>query len=289
MSRNKNRLGSTRKDSNPPPHNILQNNQDEQSTGALSFVVPTEFVDLPSGGRFYPEGHPLHAQECVEIKQMTAKEEDILTSRALLKKGIALDRVIESVIIKKGIKPLDLLIGDRNAIIVATRVSGYGHEYTTNVTCPQCNSAQKYDFDLNEAAVYHGEDIDQLEVTDHDDGTFSTILPRSAFDVRFRLLTGRDEKVLVESVERARKRKGPEKNITTQLANMVVSINGEDDRHTVSEAVEGLPSLDARHLRLSYKLAAPNIDLSQHFECEECGHEETMEVPLTADFFWSDR
>ena len=125
---------------------------------------------------------------------MTAKEEDILTSRTLLKKGVALDRVIESVMVNKGINPSDLLIGDRNAIIVATRVSGYGSEYTTSVTCPSCTNTQKYNFDLNESAIYHGEDAHELDLVDHEDGTFSTTLPRSGFEVCFRLLTGRDEK-----------------------------------------------------------------------------------------------
>ncbi len=289
MSRNKNRLGSTQKDAKLPPQTVLQDTESAPSSGGLSFVVPTEFIDLPSGGRFYPEGHPLHGQECIEIKQMTAKEEDILTSRALLKKGIALDRVIESVIITKGVNPQDLLIGDRNAIIVATRVSGYGQEYVTTVTCPQCSHGQKYAFDLNENMVYHGEDLADLDVTEHDSGIFSTTLPRSGFEVGFRLLTGRDEKSMVDITERNRKKRGGEKAITTQLSSIIVSINGETNPHTIAQAIEVLPSMDSRHLRAAYKLAAPNIDLSQHFECEECGHEQDMEVPLTADFFWPDR
>jgi len=285
LSRNKNRVGSNKTAGSAPPQHIMQNHDG----GGLSFVIPTEFVDLPSMGKFYPEGHPLHAQDSIEIKQMTAKEEDILTSRSLLKKGVALDRVIESVIMNKSVNPSDLLIGDRNAIIVATRVSGYGNEYATNVTCPNCAHTQKYEFDLNESTIYHGENAQDLQITDHGDGTFSTVLPRSNFDVRFRLLTGRDEKTLSQQAESGRKSRGLEKNITTQLKNMIVSINNEDNRQVIGQGIELLPSLDARHLRTAYKLAAPNIDLSQYFECEECGHEETMEVPLTADFFWPDR
>ena len=286
MSRNKNRVGSAQHESGAPPQQVMQDNN---NGGGLSFVMPTEFVDLPSMGRFYPEGHPLHAQGSIEIKQMTAKEEDILTSRSLLKKGIALDRVIESVIMDKSVNANDLLIGDRNAIIVATRVSGYGSEYLTNVACPDCGHSQKYEFDLNASSVYRGEDIQHLQLTDHQDGTFSTTLPRSGFQVRFRLLTGHDEKTLIQGAESSRKNRGVEKNITSQLRNMVVSINGEENPNIISQGIEVLPSMDARHLRQAYKLAAPNVDLSQYFECVECGHEETMEVPLTADFFWPDR
>ena len=126
MSRNKNRTGMGEipkpEASNPPPQVMNQG----QSENPFSFVVPTEFVELPSKGIFYPENHPLHAKETIEIKQMTAKEEDILTSRALLKKGVALDRVISSIIMNKNISTNDLLVGDRNAILIAARVSGYG-------------------------------------------------------------------------------------------------------------------------------------------------------------------
>jgi hypothetical protein len=287
LSRNKNRVGANQPDISSPPQHVMQNNSNESD--GFSFVVPTEFVDLPSGGRYYPEGHPLCGEECIEIKQMTAKEEDILSSRTLLKKGIALDRVIESLIVNKSVDPQSLLIGDRNAIIIATRVSGYGNEYMTGVVCPNCGHNQKYTFDLNDSAVYHGDDVHTLEVSDHEDGTFSVVLPRTQATIQFRLLTGRDEKALLENAEAARKRRAPERSITTQLCNMIVSVNGDDDRKLIMHAVENIPSLDSRHLRMAYKLAAPNIDLSQHFECEECSHEEIMEVPLTADFFWPDR
>ena len=286
MSRNKNRVGSSQSDNSSPPQPAAQSNSNENV--GFSFVVPTEFVDLPSGGRYYPEGHPLHGEECIEIKQMTAKEEDMLTSRTLLKKGVALDRVIESLITNKSVDPHNLLIGDRNAIIVATRVSGYGNEYLTTVACPSCGQNQKYSFDLNDSKVYHGEDIDNMDVTDNQDGTFSVELPRTRLMVQFRLLTGRDEKKMVKSVEQARKGRGLEKNVTTQLTNMIVSINDETDRKIITHMVDNIPSLDSRHLRMAYKLAAPNIDLTQQFECQECDHESEMEVPLTADFFWPD-
>ena len=132
MSRNKDRVGGTkRRDTSPPPQ-VTQ----PADGGGFAFVVPTEFVELPSGGRFYADGHPLHGVESIEIRQMTAKEEDILTSRTLLKKGVALDRVIKNIIVDGRVDPDSLLVGDRNAIIVSMRVSGYGNDYTTKVACP---------------------------------------------------------------------------------------------------------------------------------------------------------
>ena len=163
MSRNKDRLGGSQHQDTQPP----------AQTGGFSFVVPTEFVELPSQGRFYPQGHPLHGQDSIEIRQMTAKEEDMLTSRTLLKKGVALDRVISSLIVNKAIDPDSLLVGDRNAIIISTRVSGYGNMYETKVSCPACGTTQEYSFDLNQANIYDGEDARDLGVKTNDDAATS--------------------------------------------------------------------------------------------------------------------
>jgi transcription elongation factor Elf1 len=236
--------------------------------GLMSFVVPTEFVELPSGGRYYPQGHPLHNQETIEIKHMTAREEDLLTSRALLKKGLALDRLLESVIIDKKIRASDLLVGDRNAILISTRISGYGPDYDTKITCPSCGTQQDYEFDLSNIDVY---------------------VPRTKLEVTYRLLNGHDEKNFINQVENARKTKKEERTITRQLKSFIVSVNGDATQKSINYVAENLPSIDARHLRTVQRLSTPNIDLIRNFECDSCGHEELLEVPLTADFFWPDR
>jgi hypothetical protein len=276
LSRNRDRLGGSQHQDTQPP----------AQTGGFSFVVPTEFVELPSQGRFYPESHPLHGQDSIEIRQMTAKEEDMLTSRTLLKKGVALDRVISSLIVNKAIDPDSLFVGDRNAIIVATRVSGYGNIYETKVTCPNCSTTQEYSFDLNQANIYDGSEARDLGVQTNDDGTFNVTLPRTGVDVQFRLLNGRDEKSFLSGLQSDKKTK-TEKNITRQIAAIVVSLNGDSSMQAKQYFIDNVPSIDSRHLRLAYRLAAPNVDLTQHFECVECSHEQDMEVPLSADFFWS--
>ena len=285
MSRNNNdRLGAHQPASGPSPSQMIQN-----ENHGFSFVVPTEFVELPTGGRYYPENHPLHNQESIEIKQMTAKEEDMLTSQTLLRKGVALERVLSSLIMDKSINTDTLFVADKNAIIIATRISGYGNEYLTNVNCPQCTVAQKYSFDLNSVKVYNGEDRDELGVTDNDNGTFSVILPKTEVNVTFRLLTGHDEKLLVSGMEKDKKSKTHERNVTRQIAYMVLAVNGDSSPQSIQYFVENIPAIDARHLRTAYKAASPNIDLTQTFVCSECDHEQDMEVPLSADFFWPDQ
>jgi rubrerythrin len=289
LSRNKNRTGMappTPENNGPPPQVLTQQ---AQSENPFSFVVPTEFVELPSKGRFYPEGHPLHNEDTIEVKQMTAKEEDLLTSRALLKKGVALERLISSIIVNKTINPGTLLVGDRNAILISARVSGYGSEYVTKVTCPACSATQENHFDLNDASVYDGTDLLESEATQDENGTFTTVLPKTKIEVTFKLLNGTDERSLLTQMENARKRKKDENNVTRQLKQFVVAVNGDTEQKNINFVVDNMPTADARHLRMVYKIATPNVDLTQNFECVECGHEQDMEVPLTADFFWPDR
>ena len=283
MSRNKDRVGSGPKVASPPTP-VLQGDGN-----AFSFVIPTEFVDLPSQGNFYSPDHPLHGKDCVEIKQMTAKEEDILTSRTLLKKGVALERVIASLIVDKNIDPDSLLIGDKNAIIIATRVAGYGADYTTSVNCPECGVAQSYCFNLNTATIVHGGELETYDVIHNENGTFNVTLPNTGLVITFKMLTSKDEKNLLQGVTTDRKKKDMERNVTRQLAQIIVAVNESSEPQVVNYVVENLPSLDARHLRLAYRDVAPHVDLTQIFECSECDYAQEMEVPLTADFFWPDR
>ena len=255
------------------------------SAGPLSFVTPTEFVDLPSKGEFYPTGHPLHRQDTVEIRYMTAKEEDILTSRTLLKKGLVIDRLIESILVNKNIASKDLLIGDKNAIIVAARITGYGEEYQTKVNCPSCGAYVEYSFDLSEAKIVNSETSEGMTKTE--DGTFITRLPRLDVDVEVKLLTGHDEEYLAKSAASKKKHKLADSLLTDQFRRYIVSVNGETNRTVINSLIENMPASDSRYLRRQYQSVVPNIDLTQEFECDNCWLEQLMEVPFTADFFWS--
>lgn len=290
MSRNSNRIGAPTGAEAPDQAPPQQQQMLENPTSGFSFVVPTEFVELPSEGRYYPESHPLYGQSTIELRQMTAKEEDILTSRTLIRKGVALDRVISSLIVDRRINPDSILVGDRNAMVVAIRTSAYGNIYETKVSCPACGAQQEYAFDLNDKQIYSGEDADIMDVMDNNDGTFNTVLPKTKVEVRFKLLTGNDEKKLLNGVESDRKSKNKqEKNVTRQLKNFIVSVNEDETIKAINYVVENMPSSDAHHLRTAYQNANPNVDLSQIFECESCSHEQLMEVPLTVDFFWPKR
>ena len=288
MSRNRDRLGGTQDINTGAGTPPTQNTNDQG--GSFSFVVPTTFVELPSRGKYYVETHPLHNADTIEIKHMTAKEEDILTSRALLKKGVALDRVIQNLIVDKSINADYLLTGDRNAIVIAARIAAYGAEYETKVACPACDATQEYSFNLIEAKSHEGEASDNLEVVDHGDGTFEVELPMTKVNVTFKLLTGMDEKRVIEyATSRKGKTKGVENNVTTQLASIIVAVNGDSSGAARKYLIENMPSMDSRHLRFAHRVATPNVELAETFTCAECDFTQEMEVPLTADFFWPKR
>ncbi len=267
-----------------------QDDNSAVSTSALSFVVPTEIVELPSKGMFYPPEHPLHGKDTLEIRYMTAKDEDTLTNQSLLKKGLALEKVLQDIIIDKSILLDDVLIGDKNAIIVAARKSAYGAEYETKVTCPSCGKVQQHLFDLNECSVTEPVDLSTLEEQDvkmTEWGTFLISLPVSKLVVELKLLTSKDETFLAKKIREAQQNKKEiDSVLSTQLRMMIKSINAVSDNKLIAEAVSMLPARDSIKIRHIYKLIAPTLDLSHDFQCRSCQEETRLEVPFTADFFW---
>ena len=270
----------------PPPPSLEQPRAQSETT--FSFTTPTEFVELPSGGSYYRDGHPLSGVDTLEIRYMTAKDEDILTSRSLLKKGVAIERMLENILVDKSVNVDDLLVGDKNAIIVAARSTGFGSEYTTSITCPSCLESNEHGFDLAEMKTSLG-DPGSVGAEETEDGTFKVVLPRTMVEVEFKLLTGADERKLYLTNQKKKKHKLEETPIVDTMRLFIVSVAGQSDPGTIGQFLEVVPASDSRALRTAFSTVAPNIDMKQTFVCENCSHEQEMEVPLTADFFWPDR
>ena len=283
MRNNEDRLGTKSIDGDAPPQT-----REAQSGASFSFSTPTEFVELPSQGRYYPEKHPLYGKEEVEIRHMTAKDEDILTSETLIKKGIAVDRLLQNVLVDKTIDAADMLVGDKNALVVATRITGYGPEYNTQVKCPSCFKTVAYSFDLDLGKTYSAneEDMREHEMTMLSTGIFEMKVPMSKVMVGVRLMTGRDEDYLLKLSQSKKKKRLPETPLTDQLRRMIVSVNGDDSGDAINDFVNNMPARDSRYLRAKYYKVVPDIDLAQEFTCASCGHAQELEVPFTVDFFW---
>ena len=281
MSRRNNdeRLGAPHPDAPTPP---------TQTTGGdlFSFVNPTEFVDLPSGGTLYPSGHPLHNVETVEIRHMTAKEEDILTSETLLRRGLAIDKLVESVLVDKNLHPSTLLVGDKNAILIASRITGFGTIYDATVACPECLEQQAETFDLG-AIQNKTVDTTGAEVTP--EGTYIFPLPVTGVNIEIKLLTSGDETRITQTVANRKKNNLPETNSTLLLKALVVSANGITDPSQLTRFADVMPLQDAQHIRGMYQQLRPDVDMSLPFNCTKCTYDGEVTMPLTADFFWPKR
>ena len=257
----------------------------------LAFIVPTEFVSLPSAGVYYPENHILHGEETVEIKFMTAKEEDLLSSKGLIEKGIVLDRLLDSLLVDKKLRSRDLLVCDRNAILIQARSSGYGNDYTTTINCRSCGESDKYAYNLDLAEVQSPLTADELAEANVEHvgaGCFKVEVPSSPVHLVFRLLNGHDERGMMDLAEKRKKRKQPDRLVTDQLNFMIVSVLDHEDRELISKYVDSLPLRDSRFLRKVYDAVSPSVALRKEFVCSHCDYEDDITFPFTTDFFWPD-
>lgn len=287
MSRNEDRSGAPPSEDNPIAAMAAATSPTEETKEVFNWSVPTEFVNLPSKGKHYPETHPLHNQQSVEIRYMTAKEEDLLTSRSLIKEGVAIDRLLKNLLVNKEININSLLVGDKNALIVAARVTGYGSDYETKVTCPSCATVEDFSFSLEDVAINDVETAHQTYgYTQTGVDTFTVELPMTKALVECRLMNGADEMKLYKEAERKARRKLDDTTLTDQFKMFIVSVNGNTDKFNLFNFVQAMPARDSRFLRTSYGKIVPDVDLNQVYECGACGYAADMEVPLTADFFW---
>lgn len=277
--------------SQPPPA------QFQQEQNPLAFVVPTEFVSLPSKGKYYPEGHPLHGKEVVEIKQMTTKEEDILTNKSLIKKGLVIDKLLESVIVDRSINTQSLLIGDRNAILLAARRTGYGDDYEITATCGNCStksavklSLTKFIEENEESLVKKLSTLDENECGQLPNGNIVIKLPKTGWLVECRLLLGKDELYLLQLSENKKKSSISEDvTIVEQMLLMIESIQLVNDKKLITDAIRNMPASDAKFLRRMYQEASPSFDMKTNIECKSCLNEQEVEVGFNQEFFWPKR
>jgi len=255
-----------------------------QAQADFGLEIPVETVPLPSAGRVYPKDSALYGRETVEIRAGTAREEDILTSRALLKKGTVITELIRSCLVDKTINPIDLLTGDRNALMVAVRITMYTADYDVELECNECGVKAPRTFNLGELPIR------RLEIEPVEDGSnlFEFSLPYTKRLVKFRFMTGRDEEEIMVAAERQKKlvlMQG-ESNVTTSLLHSIVSIDGKTDRAKITNFVRMMPARDSLALRNHIHDSEPGIIMRQNVTCPGCGHDEEVSMPIGPSFLW---
>lgn len=259
--------------------------QQLQQTTQQQYEIPAEIAPLPSNGLVYVKSSKLHGRTELDIKAMTAREEDILTSRALAKKGTMISELLKSCIIDKTINVRDLLQGDRNALLVSIRITGYGKDYDVETTCPRCEHKSKNTFDLTELP------IKRLALSPVTEGVneFAFTLPLSGKRVTFKFLTGADEEEITQMQEKRKKQNMQVDNIvTTALQFQLLSIDGHRDGATIASFVRQMPARDSSALRKYIRDNEPGIEMTSQFGCGECDFSGEVSLPLGASFFWPD-
>lgn len=255
----------------------------EKVKADFNLDIPVEVVPLPSCGKAYPTDHPLYGHETIEIRAMTAREEDILTSKALLKKGTVITELIKSCLVDKRVNPNDMLIGDRNALMVAIRITGYGAEYDVEIECNECNTKAPQQFNLGTLP------LQRLEIEPVQPGLnlFEFKLPYTKKVVHFRFLLGRDEEEIVATGEKQKKLGlASDTTITTNLLYSIVSIDGVEDRAKIAGFVRMMPARDSLALRNYIRDNEPGIRMKQETSCPACGHSEEVGMPIGVSFLW---
>ena len=239
---------------------------------------PTEVIDLPSGGKVYGKESPL-AEGKLEIKYMTTKEEDILMSENLIKKGVVIDKLLDSLIVTKGVKQEHLVLGDKNAVLVACRILAYGPEYTCEVANPKNPDQQvEHTFDLSQCPFKTiSEDID------YSDNSFDFITPIAKTKLKFKLLTGVEEKQIEKDIEQTKKF-GYNAEISTRLRYTITEVDGDNKPETITAFSQNMLARDSVALRNYIQDISPDIDLTS--EIEIGGEPVSVSIPLTVGFFW---
>ena len=249
-----------------------------------NYDFPTEIITLPSKGKVYPESNPLSSGE-VEIKYMTAKEEDILASQNLIKKGIVLDKLFESVVVSKDVNVGDIFIGDKNAILLATRILGYGANYEVTVNDPFGLEPQKVNIDLSKVET---KEIDEDLLNSENRYEFQ--LPTSQKKIVFKLLSHKDEQDInaeIAALQRLQKGESVSQDVTTRFRYMIQEVDGNSDRGYINNWVKnGFLSKDSRAFRKHIQTITPDLDLTFNFVSDITGEEEVLDIPFGISFFY---
>jgi hypothetical protein len=257
--------------------------QPQPTQQTAGFEFPTQVISLPSEGKVYAESNPL-SKGTLEIKYMTAREEDILADRNLINKGIVLQKLLESVVVQPGVNVDDLVIGDINAVYLATRMLGYGAEYDIEVTDPFSGEKQKVTIDLSKLQT---KDIN-LDILNAQN-RYELTLPVSKKKLIVKLLTHKDEKDInqeIQAMERLTKGKSVGTDVTTRFKYMILDIDGNSDRGFINKFVPNMLAGDTKALRNFFKEISPDMNMTFDFVSEVTGDTEALDIPFGISFFY---
>ncbi len=245
---------------------------------------PTETIPLTTKGWFYPEGHPLSSGE-IELKAMTAKEEDILANQDLLRRGKVLDKLLESLIVDKSFKQEEILVPDKDAIFIGIRRLSYGDDYPVTITCPACGNVNKVTINLS-TLNFKNNDFSNVSKGVN---SFSFTFPICKKNITYKILNQFDEQLIEAELTNLKKvSKESTGDLTVRLKYIVTSVENNPDKTIIRKFVDTLRAKDSLAFRKHMKETMPALDKTIDFKCENCPFERRMEMPIEASFLWPD-
>jgi len=241
--------------------------------------LPVDYVPLPSRGKIYNKDSFFFNKKTVEYKAMTPRQEDILLNSAYKKKNISVEKMISSCLLAPEIDISDMLIGDKDALMVAIRISGYGRLFEPILTCPECETQNTLHFDLASVPIKF------LDLTPEIPGEnlFKFVLPKSGHEILFKFLSVKEEKIINQLLENSDE--GEYTVVTSVLLNSIVKINGVTDREQIRKFVLNMRATDSNVLRKYIETHKPGLDMKTDFSCAGCPHTETVSIPTNHSFF----
>ena len=249
----------------------------------FGWEIPYESVPLPSKGIIYNPDTTLFNTSVLKIKAMTAKEEDIISSQAFIKEGTVVENLIKSCLVDKSFNVDDLINGDRNALMVSIRITGYGSDYNMTHNCNHCGHNNKVVAQLSELEIRRLKN----EPLESGKNLFKFVLPVTKKTIHYKFMTGKDEKE--ENIKQKRKEAlgfKSENKITSFLENVIVSIDGVTDKNKITHFIRNMPAKDSRMLRLHINENEPGIDMKWEYQCSNCQGNNKIGIPITSEFFW---
>tara|TARA_R100001509_G_scaffold162657_1_gene134824 strand:- start:570 stop:1358 length:789 start_codon:yes stop_codon:yes gene_type:complete len=241
----------------------------------------THYVDLPTQGNYYPEGHPLHGEKSLEIKMLTTKEEDILSNPSYIENEVVVEKLLESIIIKK--IPADQIYdSDKMAILICARIEAYGKDYEILKACTSCGEDYEHVVELDS----HVGNFINPEHETTEKGTVICELPKSKKVVEFRHLLPAEISSIEKTAEKMKKI-----NINTTIneeiyKRIILSVDGEENPSSISNFVNNMRILDSKKLFRVYSNSLPKVNLNFTSSCSHCGAEQEGGLPIQANFFY---
>ena len=251
---------------------------------STEFEIPSDVVTLPSKGLVYPKGSPLFGKENLQLQYLTAIQEDIITSPNLIQTGKMISALLKSVIKDRSVNVDELILGDRNTLLVWLRTTGYGGEYPVRLQCSECNATFEHEFNLAEL------DIKELEVEPDENGLFTFTLPVSKKIVKFKFLNGEDELDILKTTNSRKKKlqSQVDNSLSLRMFKVIKEVNGMEDQNQVRQFVSTMIAKDSRAFRNYMQSIEPGMIMKQDATCTSCGNVAEEVVPIQANFFWPD-